>query len=442
MRPSLRLSPTSTARRCCQHYRGPVDNTGKVTADLLFRGGLPGGQTVARRPAYFAGETAGPYLSQLAMIPTSLGALQIDQKITPFQAGHDFMTTLGDWYNVQQGIAPAGNLAFASARRFMSTRPGSLPPTPTWTSSIRPISSPIWCSRRSRRPPIPACPTPATRCRRRSARLGGPDATGVLGLVARAAINAVWYQKWVVNLRHRPEAGGGLVHLRKTNATPLPQAAAAFSPDFLSLIEPAIEASAARYSTSPNKTYLLSQAFPEGSPTHPAYPTGHGAVAGACITALKFFFDGIDTDHRPARHAQAASGDGSSLADYTGADASRMTVNGELHKLAHNVSFGHGIHGGHPLAERHRRVDHLRRTGGAQRPARAGEGLFGEHQRNDPDRADGVTGDHRELGSAHRVQAADRGLFVPVAVLVDEPGRPLGEHLGLQPQALEVADLA
>ena len=39
-------------------------------------------------------------------------------------------------------------------------------------------------------------------------------------------------------------------------------------------------------------TYLLSQAFPEGSPLHPAYPTGHGTVAGACITVLKFFYNG------------------------------------------------------------------------------------------------------------------------------------------------------
>ena len=50
-----------------------------------------------------------------------------------------------------------------------------------------------------------------------------------------------------------------------------------------------------------NNSYFLSQAFPEGSPTHPAYPTGHGAVAGACITVLKFFFDGAcnipDTAH-------------------------------------------------------------------------------------------------------------------------------------------------
>ena len=28
-----------------------------------------------------------------------------------------------------------------------------------------------------------------------------------------------------------------------------------------------------------NNSYFLSQAFPEGSPNHPAYPTGHGAAA-------------------------------------------------------------------------------------------------------------------------------------------------------------------
>ena len=31
---------------------------------------------------------------------------------------------------------------------------------------------------------------------------------------------------------------------------------------------------------------------------------------------------------------------------YTGGDAGQITVNGELNKLAHNISFGHGIHAG------------------------------------------------------------------------------------------------
>lgn len=34
------------------------------------------------------------------------------------------------------------------------------------------------------------------------------------------------------------------------------------------------------------------------------------------------------------------------LNNYTRPDAGQLTVNRELHKLAHNVSFGHGIHAG------------------------------------------------------------------------------------------------
>jgi len=98
---------------------------------------------------------------------------------------------------------------------------------------------------------------------------------------------------------------------------------------------------AASFAANSN-SYFLSQAFPEGSPTHPAYPTGHGAVAGACITVLKFFFDGSFLIPNPL----VPSSDGQTVNPYTGPDAGSLTVNGELHKLAHNISFGHGIHAG------------------------------------------------------------------------------------------------
>ena len=38
--------------------------------------------------------------------------------------------------------------------------------------------------------------------------------------------------------------------------------------------------------------------------------------------------------------------DGLTLIPYTGADAGQLTVNGELNKLGHNITFGHGIHAG------------------------------------------------------------------------------------------------
>ena len=116
------------------------------------------------------------------------------------------------------------------------------------------------------------------------------------------------------------------------------------------ILNPSLQMSAARYSkpsakTDKERTFLLSQAFPEGSPLHPAYPTGHGAVAGACITTLKFFYD---CDQRITNFVEpmVSAPDGLSLVPYTGADTDNMTINGELHKLAHNISFGHGIHAG------------------------------------------------------------------------------------------------
>jgi hypothetical protein len=89
-------------------------------------------------------------------------------------------------------------------------------------------------------------------------------------------------------------------------------------------------------------TYLLPQTYPEGSPSHPCYPTGHGAVAGACITFLKFFFDQTHVFPNP----MVPTDNGLSLVPYTGPDAGQITVDGELNKLAHNIAYGHGLHAG------------------------------------------------------------------------------------------------
>src|ERR1041384_7824549 len=123
----------------------------------------------------------------------------------------------------------------------------------------------------------------------------------------------------------------------------MPQAATALHNDVLN--SAALPLTFAKYGS-----YLLPQQFPEGSPTHPCYPTGHGSVAGACITALKFFFDG-GQKVRPlltaaGRDVYVPSTDGLSLNTHTGADRDALDVNGELNKLAYNISFGHGIHAG------------------------------------------------------------------------------------------------
>ena len=94
-------------------YKGPLDNTGKVTTNLLFRGGF------GNRPAWFAGESAGPYLSQFCLTPTSLGRLALDQKIKTYLPNQAFMTTLTEWFNVQSGGVPNGVGRFDPVARYM-----------------------------------------------------------------------------------------------------------------------------------------------------------------------------------------------------------------------------------------------------------------------------------------------------------------------------------
>ena len=182
-------------------------------------------------------------------------------------------------------------------------------------------------------PVNPGNPYAASRVQNGFGTFGGPDFASTLCQVTKIALNAVWYQKWLVHLRHRPESGGGLVHYFNRGE----QYSAV--PDPLIFHSGVLAASFARYGT-----WLLSQPFPEGSPTHPAHPTGHGAVGGACITVLKFFFDGS----HPLPNPVVPAADGLSLQPWnpSGPLGGQLTVNGELHKLAHNITFGHGLHGG------------------------------------------------------------------------------------------------
>jgi hypothetical protein len=89
--------------------------------------------------------------------------------------------------------------------------------------------------------------------------------------------------------------------------------------------------------------YLLPQAYPEGAPTHPAYGAGHATGSGALATILKAFFD----ESTPIENPRQPDAAGTSLVAYTGADASQMTVGGELNKLAGNIALFRNAAGVH-----------------------------------------------------------------------------------------------
>ena len=159
---------------------------------------------------------------------------------------------------------------------------------------------------------------------------GGPWIASLLAKVAEPALKAVWYQKWMVHRRLRPENMGARIHQHKTGGyiyNPAPDASI-------------LNSEALNQIFSNFGTYLLPQAFVEGSPLHPSYGAGHATVAGACTTILKAFFV---EDHVLTNMVQPSS-NGTVLLPYT---ATNLTVIGELEKLAYNVAVGRNHAGVH-----------------------------------------------------------------------------------------------
>jgi hypothetical protein len=300
-------------------YEGPKNSSHQVTPSLLFRGAFPG-------------ETVGPYISQFFIQPTSLGAQPISQQQVTYLPEIDYMTDFGSWLTVQNGgrtgltNTPDRQLRFERTGRDLAA----------WTHVdvlYQAYLVAFLVLTGMSAPTNPGCPYNDSHTQIGFGTFGGPHVAGMLGEVAYRALERSWYQKWFVHRRTRPEGGGGLVHLTKTGQG----GNVSCTLDSHLLNSQAVQSSHTKYGS-----YMLSQAFPEGSPTHPSYPTGHGVVAGACITVLKFFFDGNHVIQNP----MVPTDDGTRLVPYTGPDVGQITVNGELNKLGHNVSFGHGIHAG------------------------------------------------------------------------------------------------
>lgn len=307
-----------------------------VTRQNLFRGQFVPGD----------GNVQGPYMSQFMIQPTYYGSQFLSQQHKTFLpvggGGANYMTSVSEYQLVANGGASGLPIAYDPTFRYLRSGRDLAAYTRVdvlyqgyFTAFM--VLAGLGASLN------PGNPYIGSLTQKGFGTLGGPDAAGTLAEMATRALKASWFHKWIKDNRMRPEEYGALVHARKTNASPMPQAAAALHADVLN--------SAALAATfAANGTYLLPQPFPEGSPTHPCYPTGHGTVGGACTTLLKFFFNG-NQKLRPllvnaGRDLYEPSADGLSLNTYGGADSNNIDVNGELNKLAYNITFGHGIHAG------------------------------------------------------------------------------------------------
>ncbi|MEW5847272.1 MAG: vanadium-dependent haloperoxidase [Myxococcota bacterium] len=301
-----RVGQACTELMACSQYRGPRQN-GQVTPACLFRGNTPS-------------DLAGPPISQFLWQDVPQGVLQVVQKARFPVVGQDHLTAYEEWLAVQQGALPAGVTTTEEVPRHIRCGRDLAEyvlrdhPFQAFLNAALLLVSLGEAAFSS------ANPYHGWRTQRGELTFGPCNVLDVVVRVASVAMKAAWYQKWLVHRRLRPEAMGGRIHLHMTGRTRYP-----LHPDVL-------HAGVLTRVYDRQGTYLLSQAAPGGAPLHPAYPSGHAAVAGACATVLKAFFK--EAYVLPA--SVVASEDGQLLLPYEGAP---LTVGGELHKLASNIAL-------------------------------------------------------------------------------------------------------
>lgn len=291
-------------------------------------GGVLTPETIFRGPT--AGDLTGPFVSQFLWKPFNFGLQEVEQRYRLPVPGvaNDYMTTFSEWLAIQRGEGPASPTLRESTPRYIATGRDLaeyVHVDVTYQAFLNAGLMLLGFGGAGLDPNNPYLSTPNQGA---FVTFGPAELTDMVARVCIAALKAAWFQKWLVHRRLRPEAFGGRVdvHVRGVKSYDI-------HPDFLN--SEGLDRVRDAYGSA-----LLPMAFPEGSPTHPAYPAGHATLSGACATVLKAFFNEDFVIPDPV----IASADGSALDPWTGED---LTVGGELDKLANNITLGRdwaGVH--------------------------------------------------------------------------------------------------
>lgn len=298
----------------------------KATSDRLFRN---------TAGVSFPGAASGPYISQFLFkrIPYSSGFIQ--QRYNNPLTGNDFMTAENEWAQMQAGFLPWREVRYDETPRYLRTgRDLAEYVHYDFTYQAHLSAALILLNMNARS--ILNCnqfksgnnPYRYSTVEEGFITFGPAEATDWIGRVSTAALKAAYYQKWAIHRRVRPEALGGLIHLNRTGKRQYP------------IHHSLADCRSVNAVHAKHGSYLLPQAYPEGCPMHPAYPSGHAAIAGACAVILKVCFDG----DMLLPDCVEPSADGTDLVPCRNYFP---TVTGEINKLALNIAKGRewaGIH--------------------------------------------------------------------------------------------------
>ncbi|MEM6409497.1 MAG: vanadium-dependent haloperoxidase [Pseudomonadota bacterium] len=364
-----------------------------LTPQTAFRGSAPGVEN-------------GPYLSQFMLIGNGdvtkgeigYGPQVISQKVAEAELDDDYMTTDATYHAVQQGedvnltnstTANSGQV-FTGNRRFICT-PRDLA-TYVHTDALyqaylnaclillgmKTPFDPGFAHLSGMRKSFPLSGAVDPNAGG-FALYGGPHILSMVTEVATRALKAARYQKFNTHIRARPEVLAAHIEKAVEIEKQHPGLCKVLSTmaDDLSATVTEIRAYNALLSAGKNTAYLP-MAFAEGSPMHPAYAAGHATVAGACVTVLKAFFDtGTQLIERKengsvkvgflvpedtsketfVKYVAAENDDGEKgqkikrVALYPKKGDCPLTLEGELNKLAANISIGRNMAGVHYFSD-------------------------------------------------------------------------------------------
>ena len=334
---------------------------GSISANTLFRG-------------KFVGDQVGPYISQLLYLNIPMGANTITQE---YKVNDNITNAIGNTYTVEWGRNNIETIAIQNGQI------SSLPAGPTFGQQVpRYVHTGRALSEVVHNDPVynfyqgaalilqglgaSSNPDFPTYTNQSSFLTNGGMASiqCAIGEASDLALKHAWFWKWQVYRKLRPETFGLWVDNVKNNRVPN---LGNYDIDATLLnnpVLPAVVTQNALWGATFASSYTLSQCYKEGAPVHPSYPAGHATIAGVCSTLLKIYFDcehpwsslpGLNPANLNTRivpspittsYVVAATG-GTGLQDYSGSDASSMTIYGEINKLASNIALGRdwaGVH--------------------------------------------------------------------------------------------------
>lgn len=307
--------------------------------------------TIFRGP--YKGCFQGPHVSQFLLQNFQFGNQPIRQLQRYPKEGLDYITDLETWKKINNGdIDPTGDDQLVGRRRIITLRDAG-----QWVHIDLPHQAGLWATLIliDKKVPMSEANPYTNNINIRTAgpfgTFGDPDVTIQSALAGVYALKHAWFQKWCVHRRLRPEVYAQRLELfrreerenvRATIRELFGEGAKVWEETTVlrRVLEHNKQQNISHCRGDADGTWLLPMAFPEGSPTHPAYPGGHSTFVAAAATIAKAFFQDVDF---PA--PVVPSDDGQTLRRYRGKD--KLTVHGELNKLIANVTLfrdGAGMH--------------------------------------------------------------------------------------------------